>query len=292
MTRRLTAPLPVLLASLVLLWPSAARAQYGATNGEWRTYAGDLGGTKYSPLDQIDESNFSDLEIAWRWESADGRLDLDALRELHPEIGIRNFKTTPTNGRRRRVCLNSARLIGRARRRHRGSALGVRPSSLSCGSLSACQRPQLQHTRARPTGPMATRRTSCTARMTDTFWAVDAETGRPVASFGDNGRVDLTEGIPRATRGTTDRLGYSWIGVASAPIVAPRRGRDTDGHLRSPDYEGGSTGVGQGHRRPNRRHEVDVPDGPAGGRLRRRQLAERIVALLGQHQRLVDVCSG
>ncbi len=39
-------------------------------------------------------------------------------------------------------------------------------------------------------------------------------------SFGDNGRVDLTEGIPRATRGTTDRLGYSWLGVASAPIVA------------------------------------------------------------------------
>ena len=31
---------------------------------------------------------------------------------------------------------------------------------------------------------------------------------------------DLTEGIPRATRGTTDRLGYSWLGVASAPIVA------------------------------------------------------------------------
>ena len=70
-TRRLTRPLLALLAVAVLLWPSAARAQYGATDGEWPTYAGDLGGTKYSALDQIDASNFSDLTIAWRWESAD-----------------------------------------------------------------------------------------------------------------------------------------------------------------------------------------------------------------------------
>ena len=32
--------------------------------------------------------------------------------------------------------------------------------------------------------------------------------------------MDLAEGIPRAPRDTTDRLGYSWLGVASAPIVA------------------------------------------------------------------------
>ena len=74
MTRRLTRSVPVLglLAAVVTLWPGAARAQYGATNGEWPTYAGDLGGTKYSVLDQIDASNFGLLEIAWRWESAAG----------------------------------------------------------------------------------------------------------------------------------------------------------------------------------------------------------------------------
>ena len=32
-------------------------------NGEWPTYGGDIGGTKYSPLDQIDRTNFADLEI-------------------------------------------------------------------------------------------------------------------------------------------------------------------------------------------------------------------------------------
>ena len=44
---------------------------YGTENGEWRSYAGDIAGTKYSPLDQIDAENFSDLEIAWEWVSVD-----------------------------------------------------------------------------------------------------------------------------------------------------------------------------------------------------------------------------
>src|SRR5512133_1503881 len=35
-------------------------------NGEWPMYTADLGGSKYSPLDQIGASNFSKLEVAWR----------------------------------------------------------------------------------------------------------------------------------------------------------------------------------------------------------------------------------
>ena len=80
---RASRPLLACAAScaLVLLLPVPGLAQYGATHGEWRSYGGDNGGTKYSPLDQIDATNFDDLRVAWRWESADGSLDLDALRE-------------------------------------------------------------------------------------------------------------------------------------------------------------------------------------------------------------------
>src|SRR5512134_2292322 len=35
-------------------------------NGEWPMYTADLRGSKYSPLDQINGSNFSKLEVAWR----------------------------------------------------------------------------------------------------------------------------------------------------------------------------------------------------------------------------------
>ena len=46
-------------------------AQQGAAGGEWRSYAGDLGATKYSPLSQIDARNFGTLRVVWRWQSAD-----------------------------------------------------------------------------------------------------------------------------------------------------------------------------------------------------------------------------
>ena len=35
---------------------------YATSNGEWRSYAGDIGGQKFSSLDQIDAGNFADLE--------------------------------------------------------------------------------------------------------------------------------------------------------------------------------------------------------------------------------------
>ena len=42
--------------------------------GEWRHHGADLASTKYSALDQINAENFAQLEVAWRWESADARL--------------------------------------------------------------------------------------------------------------------------------------------------------------------------------------------------------------------------
>src|ERR1700733_7051940 len=44
-------------------------AQSGAKNGEWRTYGGDLGNTRYAPLDQINADNFNRLELAWHFKT-------------------------------------------------------------------------------------------------------------------------------------------------------------------------------------------------------------------------------
>ena len=48
---------------------SGVLAQSGAKNGEWRAWAGDVGATRYAPLDQINASNFNTLEIAWRFRT-------------------------------------------------------------------------------------------------------------------------------------------------------------------------------------------------------------------------------
>src|SRR5216117_438573 len=42
---------------------------HSTSNGEWPTYAGDVKGTRYSPLAQINADNFNKLEVAWRFKT-------------------------------------------------------------------------------------------------------------------------------------------------------------------------------------------------------------------------------
>src|SRR4051812_7192178 len=44
-------------------------AQPSTKNGEWPMYTADLKGSKYSPLAQIDATNFDKLEVAWRFKT-------------------------------------------------------------------------------------------------------------------------------------------------------------------------------------------------------------------------------
>jgi len=61
----------VLAFGLLVGAPASLVAQGGAgvQNGEWHYLGGDAAHTRYSPLDQIDGSNFEDLETAWVWRA-------------------------------------------------------------------------------------------------------------------------------------------------------------------------------------------------------------------------------
>jgi quinoprotein glucose dehydrogenase len=65
MARRLV----MAVACLLIAEPMSLVAQSGAKNGEWRSYGGDTGSTRYSPLDQINANNFNKLEVAWRFKT-------------------------------------------------------------------------------------------------------------------------------------------------------------------------------------------------------------------------------
>src|SRR5215813_5774317 len=54
---------------MTLLTATLLLAQSGAKSGEWRAYGGDLGNTHYSPLDQINASNFNKLTVAWTFKA-------------------------------------------------------------------------------------------------------------------------------------------------------------------------------------------------------------------------------
>ena len=82
----------VLLLTL-LFGVSPADAQQGAADGQWPTYGGDHGSTKYAPLDQIDRETVGGLEVVWRWESPDNAI-VTANRTALPTIPAA-FKATP-----------------------------------------------------------------------------------------------------------------------------------------------------------------------------------------------------
>src|SRR5919197_1233251 len=74
MSRTVKAALVAVLFSARLIWMTiGVSGQSGSLpstkNGEWPQYTADLRGTRYSPLDQINGSNFNKLEVAWRFKT-------------------------------------------------------------------------------------------------------------------------------------------------------------------------------------------------------------------------------
>src|SRR5438128_8721113 len=59
----------LLIAGLLVCAALTIPGQSGAMNGEWRAYGADTGNTHYSPLDQINASNFGKLQVAWRFKT-------------------------------------------------------------------------------------------------------------------------------------------------------------------------------------------------------------------------------
>src|SRR4051794_22573737 len=70
MTMHLKRWTPALLAGFGIIAAVAfTHAQTAPANVEWRNYANDLASTRYSPLDQINASNFNKLEVAWHFKT-------------------------------------------------------------------------------------------------------------------------------------------------------------------------------------------------------------------------------
>ena len=198
---RTSACLTVALAAALDASPRLA-AQQGASDGQWRVYGGDANATSYSPLDQIDASNFADLEIAWRWSGRN--------QGSNPEI---KNSTTPlmvdgvlyaTAGVRRNVVAIDA-----------GTG-----ETLWMWRMDEGER-----------GEKAPRRNSGRGV---TYWtdgagdervyvitpgyhlvALDVHTGRPVPNFGFDGVVDLKRGLGRPV----DPI-EGIIGSSSPPVIA------------------------------------------------------------------------
>ena len=192
----------LLAGAAALLLTGPALAQTGGQNVDWPVYLGDPSGSKYKPLDQINASNFSKLEVAWRFKTDHiGNRPEYKLEGTPVEAGGVVYATA--GSRRGVIALDAVT----------GELLWVHGEKE--GARGAAAPRQLSGR-----GP-AYWSDGHDARIFYTtpgyqLICLDAKTGQRVASFGNNGAVDLKADddqkiFPDLTTGE--------IGWQSAPTV-------------------------------------------------------------------------
>ena len=178
-------------------------------NGDWMAYTGDNTGARYSPLDQINASNFNKLEIAWRFKTDNLGTRPEFKLEGTP-LAVKGMLYA-TGGTRRSVFAlraDTGELVW-VHAEFEGPRAVAAPRQLSGRGLA-------YWTDGR--GDDRVLYVTPGYRLV----ALDAKTGAPVKPFGKDGVVDLKEGAVAGTGQQID-LTTGEIGLHSTPTVA----RDT-----------------------------------------------------------------
>ncbi len=198
--------------------PTQRPIEIAGEAGEWPKWGRDNAGTRFSPLTQITPANVGELELAWEYDTGydpmndpapsplqstplmvDGRLFLctqtDVVVALDPDTGKELWRFDPK--------IDSAG--GTAVRTCRGVTYYETARAQETNGLSAI-------TSEKPEGstPSCARRIF-TATFNGQLIALDSATGKRCAGFGENGIVDLKEGMGEVLPG--------FYYVSSAPTI-------------------------------------------------------------------------
>ena len=205
----------LILVILCVLLFGPAQAQYGTLSGDWPSYGGDTGSTKYSPLDQINAQNFQELEVAWTWTSIDGDLDLEAIQQINEAVRINNFQGTPLKVGDKLFIITALNQVAALDPINGETLWSFNPEVYLSGSpinyIGYHNRGLAYWTDGENERILA--------GLNDGYLlSLDAATGEPDPAF-NGGKIDLAEGLPRATRDVLDWTGAQPLAVVSPPIV-------------------------------------------------------------------------
>jgi len=175
-----------------------------ARNGEWPHYTGDLAGTRYSPLDQINADNFNKLEVAWRFKTDNLGTRPEFKLEGTP-LMIKGMLYTTAGTRRSIVALraDTGELVW-VHSEFEGQRAVNSPRQLSGRGLSYWTDGRTERILYVTTGYR--------------LIALDAKTGNRIPSFGKDGVVDLKVGAVNGDGRQID-LETGDAGLHSTPIV-------------------------------------------------------------------------
>ncbi len=184
---------------------SAASGKPTTAAGEWPDYSGDLRGSKYSPLDQINASNFNQLQVAWRFKTDNLGPRPEYKLEGTP-VMVKGMLYT-TGGTRRSVVSLDGRTgeLNWAHSLREGRRAAVSPRQLSGRGVSYWTDGK---------GDERVIYVTTGYRLVE----LDARTGALITSFADGGVLDLKVGVVRGVNEQID-LETGEIGVHSTPAV-------------------------------------------------------------------------
>jgi len=181
----------LLLSALALVaggsWIKIASAADGAAppstkNGDWVDYTADIRGSKYSPLDQINASNFNKLEVAWRFKTDNLGTRPEYKLEGTP-LAIKGVLYTTAGTRRSVISLDgtTGELMW-AHSMREGNRAAIAPRQLSGRGVSYWTDGK---------GDDRVIYVTTGYRLVE----LNARNGGIITSFGKNGIVDLKEGM-------------------------------------------------------------------------------------------------
>ena len=190
--------------------------QLGSVEGEWGSYASDAGSTKYTSLSEINRENFDKLEIAWAWTSIDGELDLEGmLGSDADDISFGRLQATPLMVEGVLYMITALNQVVALDATSGELLWSFDPQAYLSGySIS----PLGYHHRGVAYWSDCTESRILFATNDGYLHSLNANTGVPDAAF-RGGRIDMTDGIPRADRELLDYSGAVPLGTVSPPIV-------------------------------------------------------------------------
>lgn len=224
MPRRLPA---LITLSIVVLACAHVWTQPRVAQIDWRAHGADAAHTQHSPADLITPANVSRLRVAWTYKTGDGRADNRSQIQCNPIVvdgvlyassaQLKIFALDAATGTQKWVFDPFAATSGDPQ-----NAVGV-SRGVTYWAEGADRRIFMG------AGPY--------------LYALHADTGVPVETFGERGRIDLRQGLDGDTTGLSV-LSNTPGSIYKDVIVVPTRlsegpGRAAPGHIRAFDVRTG-----------------------------------------------------
>lgn len=208
-------------------------------DGDWPAYGRDQGGSRYSPLEQINPANVKQLKVAWTYRTGD-------VSDGQKTAGVESaFEATP-------ILVDGTLYLSTPFNR----VIALDPET---GAERWAYDPKLETSKhiagqfvsrgvstwldpKAPTGHVCRRRIflgTLDARLI----ALDGATGRPCADFGDGGQVDLSKGVGNVERSeyqvTSPPAVINDLVIVGSAIGDNQRVKETSGAVRAFDVRTG-----------------------------------------------------